>query len=68
MDHWQEICVIANTISLCENEDQLICQYDSNGVYSSQSMYALVNFRGVKPVHLHAVWKLKIPPRVQVFL
>jgi hypothetical protein len=31
-------------------------------------MYALVNFRGVRPVYLPAVWKLKIPPRVQVFL
>jgi hypothetical protein len=31
-------------------------------------MYALVNFRGVKQIFLPAVWKLKIPPRIQVFL
>jgi hypothetical protein len=31
-------------------------------------MYALVNFRGVKHIFLPSVWKLKIPPRVQVFL
>jgi hypothetical protein len=31
-------------------------------------MYALVNFRGVKEIFLPAVWKLKIPPRIQVFL
>jgi hypothetical protein len=24
-------------------------------------MYALVNFRGVKPIYLTAIWKLKIP-------
>jgi hypothetical protein len=26
------------------------------------------NHHGVKPVSVHAVWKLKIPPRVQIFL
>jgi hypothetical protein len=31
-------------------------------------MYALVHFRGVTPIYLHAVWDLKVPPRVQVFL
>jgi hypothetical protein len=65
---WQEILVIASTISFTNSEDQLIWQFESNGVYSSQSMYALVNFRGVKQIFLPAVWKLKIPPRIQVFL
>jgi hypothetical protein len=65
---WQEILVIANTISFTDSEDQLIWQFESNGVYSSQSMYALVNFRRVKQIFLPAVWKLKIPPRVWVFL
>jgi hypothetical protein len=59
--------VIANTISFTDSEDQLIWQFESSGVYSSQSMYALVNFRGVKQIFLPAVWKLKIPPRIQVF-
>jgi hypothetical protein len=65
---WQEILVIASTISFTDSEDQLIWQFESNGVYSSQSIYALVNFRGVKHVFLPSVWKLKIPPRVQMFL
>jgi hypothetical protein len=37
-------------------------------VYSSKSLYAIVNFRGVQPVYLPAVWDLKIPPRIQNFL
>jgi hypothetical protein len=45
---WQEILVIASSISFTDSEDQLIWQFESSGVYSSQSMYALVNFRGVK--------------------
>jgi hypothetical protein len=64
---WQEILVIASTISFTDSEDQLIWQFESSGVYSSQSMYALVNFRGVKQIFLPVVWKLKISPRIQVF-
>jgi hypothetical protein len=60
--------VIANSISFTDSKDQLIRRFESSGVYSSQSMYALVNFRGVKEIFLPAVWKLKIPPRIQVFL
>jgi hypothetical protein len=63
----QELLVIVNTISFSEDEDQLIWQYETNGVYSSSSMYSLVNLRGVQPVFLPLVWKLKIPPRIQVF-
>jgi hypothetical protein len=49
-------------------EDQLIWKYESTGVYSSKSLYAVINFRGVQPVYLPSVWDLKIPPRVQIFL
>ena len=42
--------------------------YETNGVYSSKSMYAVVNFRGIQPVFLPAVWDLKVPPRIHIFL
>jgi hypothetical protein len=68
MVQWQELLVIANTINFSKDEDKLIWQYETNGIYYSSSMYNLVNFRGVQPVFLPPVWKLKIPPRIQVFL
>jgi hypothetical protein len=68
MIQWQELVAIAETIVYNSDEDQLIWTYETNGVYSSKSMYALVNFRGVTPVYLPAVWDLKIPPRIQIFL
>jgi hypothetical protein len=40
----------------------------SSGVYSSQTLYGVVNFRGVTPNFLPAVWKLNVPPRIQFFL
>ena len=33
-----------------------------------QSFYAIINDRGVIPVHTPAVWKLHVPPRLHVFL
>ena len=68
MMQWQEILAIAGSIVFSNSKDQLIWQYESKGVYSSSSMYSLVNFRGVRQIFLPAVWKLKIPPRIQVFL
>lgn len=46
----------------------MIWQFTSSGKYSSQSLYKIINFRGIKPVHVSAVWSLKIPPRVHFFL
>lgn len=46
----------------------LVWQLNSSGLYSSQSLYKVVDFRGIKPVFASAIWSLKIPPRVQCFL
>jgi hypothetical protein len=32
------------------------------------SLYAIINFRGVTPIYVPAVWKLMVPPRVHLFL
>lgn len=34
-------------------------------MYSSKSLYAIMNFRGVQPIFLPAVWHLNMPPKVQ---
>jgi hypothetical protein len=44
-----------------------VCHYQSSSVYSSQSLYAIINFRGVTPVFVPAVWSLPNPPRVHFF-
>ena len=68
MNLWLEVVQLASTIVFSDDEDALVCKFNSNGVYSSQSLYKIVNFRGIVPVHVPAVWHLKIPPRIHFFL
>lgn len=42
--------------------------FTSNGKYAVQSLYAVINCRGVFLVYVSSIWKLAIPPRVQFFL
>jgi hypothetical protein len=65
---WLEIVQIASTIVFSAEEDRLLWQFTSNGLYSSQSMYKIVSFRAVMPVFVPNIWELKISPRVHIFL
>jgi hypothetical protein len=59
---------LASTIVFSDARDEMIWQFNSTGVYSSHSLYKVINFRGVSPVYMPSIWKLFIPPRVQFFL
>jgi hypothetical protein len=65
---WEVVVGIAAALVLSGEEDEMICQFHSSGLYSSHSLYSMINFRGVTPVYIPAVWKLIIPHRVQLFL
>jgi hypothetical protein len=65
---WEELVNLVSTVEFLEEEDSLVWQYQSYGIYSSQSLYAIINFIGVQPIYLPAVWKLTIPPRMHFFL
>jgi hypothetical protein len=54
-DMWEELVNLVSTVELTEDEDALIWQFQSNGVYSSQSLYSVINFRGVTLVFVPAV-------------
>jgi hypothetical protein len=36
--------------------------------YSSQSFYAIINYRGITPIYIPAVWNIVLPPKVQLFM
>ena len=64
---WLEVVQLASTIIFTDEEDSLIWQFNSQGIYSSQYLYKVINFRGISPVYVPAVWALKVPPRVNFF-
>jgi hypothetical protein len=45
----------STTINFSKEEDSLVWQFSSNGIYSSQSLYKVVNFRGIKLVFVSAI-------------
>jgi hypothetical protein len=51
-----------------EEQDAIIWQFNSVGKYYVQSLYAIVNNRGIKQVYTPVMWKLSVPPRVHIFL
>ena len=59
---WEEVFQLATTISFEDSDDALIWKFNSNGLYSTQSLYKVVNFRGVHPVLVSSVWDIKVPP------
>jgi hypothetical protein len=65
---WEELVSLVTTIEFSGEEDALVWQFQSSGVYSSQSLYSVINFRGVIPVYIPTVWKLIVPPRIHFFL
>ena len=68
MEQWRDLESIAQGVSLTSETDSLIWSYTSSGVYSSSSLYAIINFRGVKRIFTPAVWKIVVPPRIHIFL
>jgi hypothetical protein len=41
---WEELVSLMSTVSLVEKDDELVWQFTSSGVYSSHSLYNVVNF------------------------
>ena len=48
---WLERVDLVSTIQFSEEEDEMVWQFTPKGIYASQSLYKIIKFRGVKPVH-----------------
>jgi hypothetical protein len=68
MNRWYDLVSVAESIQYTGEVDAIIWKYESSGVYLVSSLYAIVNFKGVTPVHIPAIWQIKVPPRLHVFL
>jgi hypothetical protein len=59
---------VASGIQFSEEEYAIIWQFNSLRGYSVQSLYAMVNNRGVRQIFTPVVWKIKVPSRIHIFL
>jgi hypothetical protein len=57
MLQWYEILQILQTLQPTAENDALRWKFEPNGFFSVKSMYAIINYRGIMPVHVHLVWK-----------
>jgi hypothetical protein len=52
---WEEVVSLAKSLELTSEEDEPIWQFQSSRIYSSQSLYIVINFRRVTPVYVLVV-------------
>jgi hypothetical protein len=68
MAQWLEVLQIAESLIFSDAEYAIIWQYNSSGKYAVQTLYAIVNERGVRQNFALVMWRIPIPPRLHVFL
>lgn len=64
---WQELVEIVSAVQYNPDGDALVWQYDSKGVYTSQSLYAIINFRGCNLCTFPLYGKSKSPQGYKSF-
>jgi hypothetical protein len=62
------LCAVVDQLALNNDSDALLWCYEKSEIYSSQSLYVVINFKGVTPVHIPAIWNIVVPPKIQLFL
>jgi hypothetical protein len=68
LNQWDELIQIASGIELTEEEDAIIWQYSSNGKFSVQTLYAIINDMGVWQGYTPVVWKIRVSSKIHIFL
>jgi hypothetical protein len=59
---------ICESIDFSPDCDALIWAYNSDGHYSTSSLYSIISYQGITPIFVPAMWSLVVPPRVHIFL
>jgi hypothetical protein len=68
VDQWYQLHQIVSSVCSSDNEDAMVSKLQSSGLYTSQSLYAVINFSGIIPVFIDALCNLYVPPRVHIIL
>jgi hypothetical protein len=68
MQIWQELCTVVEDIRLGDESDTLVWCYTKFGTYTTQSFYAVINYGGITPLYIPAIWYIVVPPKIHLFL
>jgi hypothetical protein len=68
MQKWDDLVTVVESIELRDDSDALIWCYSKSGVYDTQSFYAVINYRGITPLYIPAIWKSVVPPKIHLVL
>lgn len=67
-EQWDDLVQIVSAVDFTSEPDQMIWKLNNSGIYSSQSLYAIVNFKGIQPVFVPSLWNIYVPLRIHMFL
>jgi hypothetical protein len=59
MPKWLELAEIVSSVQFSQEGDALVWVYESSGIYSTRSLYAIINFRGYSRFTSQQFGKLK---------
>jgi hypothetical protein len=68
MQYWRELLAVMEETILNDEADALIWCYNKSKVYSSQSFYNVISYRGTTPLYIPVVWNICVPPKIHLFL
>lgn len=68
MEQWYALEQIVHSTVLTDDIDAVIRKYNTSGVYSTSSLYKIINFRGILPIYVPAIWSLTAPPKIHIYL
>jgi hypothetical protein len=68
MNQWYELKQIASRVQFAEEEDSIIWKFNSSGKYFVQSLYAVINDRGIRQIFTPVMWKNPVTSRLHIIL
>jgi hypothetical protein len=68
MHMWEDLISVMEEVNLNDDTNALIWAYEKSGTYSSNSFYAIISYRGATPLYIPAIWNIKVPQKIHLFL
>jgi hypothetical protein len=64
----QELCAVVEDVRLGYESDTLVWCYTKSRTYTTQSFYVVINYRGITPMYIRAIWSIIVPTKIHLFL